>query len=40
MNILCVFFFLRDIQKEYLSLEDADDEQRNFAAKLKNAKKR
>ena len=35
MNILCLFF-LRDIHEGHLSLEDADDEQSNFAAKLKN----
>ena len=31
--------FLRDIHEGYLSLEDADDEQCNFAAKLKNLDK-
>ena len=31
--------FLRDIHKEYLSLEDADDDQSNFAAKLKGLDK-
>ena len=35
MNILCLFF-LRDIHEGHLSLEDADDKQSNFAAKLKN----
>ena len=31
--------FLRDIRWRYLPLEDADDEQSNFAAKLKNLDK-
>ena len=31
--------FLRDIHKGHLKLEDADDEQSNFAAKLTNLSK-
>ena len=33
-NILA--YFLRDIHEGHLSLEDADEEQSSFAAKLKN----
>ena len=29
---------LRDLSKENLSLKDADDEQNNFAAKIKNVR--
>ena len=36
MNIFCLLFFLRNIHEGNLSLEDADDEQSNFAAKIKN----
>ena len=39
VNILCVLFFLRDIHEGHLSLKDADDEQRIFAAKIKNLDK-
>ena len=38
VNILYLLF-LRDIHEEYLSLKDADDEQSNFLAKLKNLNK-
>ena len=31
--------FLRDIDEVYLSLKDADNEQRNCAAKIKNLNK-
>ena len=31
--------FLRDIHEGYLSLKDADDEQRKFASKLKSVDK-
>ena len=30
------YCFLRDTHEEHLSLEDADDEQSNFAVKLKH----
>ena len=33
------YCFLRDVHEGYLSLEEADDEQSNFAAKLKNLDK-
>ena len=33
------YCFLRDVYEGYLSLEEADDEQNNFAAKLKNLDK-
>ena len=33
------YCFLRDIHEEYLSLKDADDEERSFAAKIKNLDK-
>ena len=38
MNIIYLLF-LRDAHLGYLSLKDADDEQSNFAAKLKNLDK-
>ena len=31
-----LIFFLRDIHEGHLSLEDVDDEQNNFDAKIKN----
>ena len=36
VNFHCILFFLRDIHEERLSLEDFDNEQSNFATKLKN----
>ena len=36
VNILCLLFFLKDIHEGHLSLEDADDERSNCAAKIKN----
>ena len=36
VNILSLLFFLGDIPKRYLSLEDGDEEQSNFGTKLKN----
>ena len=40
-NILYLLIvFLRDIHEGYLSFEDPDDRQSNFAAKLKNLDKR
>ena len=39
VNITYLLFFFRDIHKEYLSMEVGDDEQSNFAAKIKNLDK-
>ena len=39
VNITYLLFFFRDIQEEYLSMEVGDDEQSNFAAKIKNLDK-
>ena len=38
-NVFFTCCFLTDINEGYLSLKDADDEQSNFAAKLKNLDK-
>ena len=36
---LFTYYFLRDIHEGYQSLDDADDEQSNFAAKLNSLDK-
>ena len=36
INILCLLLFVRDINEGHLSLENSDDDQSNFAAKLKS----
>ena len=39
LNILCLFFFLRDMHEGFLSLKDTDNEQNKFANKLKSIDK-